>query len=90
MDVYSKIRHGHLPAQDERRRPREQAQDNERSAEGFEHSGDSHQRGQFRLLAAKSAECSEEFLPAVQRERESYHDAKQRAKVWFVSDEVHP
>ena len=57
--------------------PCEEAQDDERSAEGFEHAGYSHQRGQFRFLATEPSEPAEELLVSVQRERKSHDNPEQ-------------
>ena len=75
----SEVSHGHFSAKQERHRPREQAQQNQQSAETLQSSRQPHLGKEVRAGSMPHAsEEPEQFLETVQRKSKTGYDARER------------
>jgi hypothetical protein len=85
--VGAEISYSHFAGQQEGDRRGEKTQDDERSADGFNYARDAEHGRQRRRGAPEAAERAEYFLPAVEGERESYDDPRERSQAGFKARE---
>src|SRR5258708_15819489 len=72
--MFDEIGRGHFAGQDKSRRPREQAKDQERAADQFEHAGDAKRRKPLQILEHLDGRPTEQFCQSVLKQDQAVDD----------------